>query len=100
MSECFQGQIKRTLPNTSYKPLERIKEMTETTNESQEGQAPFDVSSCMTMMQKMISGEGCECAEMMAQTTNQGGIPEEWLKVMSQMMETHCRAPEGKVEER
>ncbi len=54
----------------------------------------------MTMMQKMISGEGCECAEMMAQTTSQGGIPEEWLEMMSQMMTTHCGAPEGKVEER
>ncbi len=48
----------------------------------------------------MISGEGCECAEMMAQTTSQGGIPEEWLEMMSQMMTTHCGAPEGKVEER
>jgi hypothetical protein len=76
--------------------------MTETTNETQENQAPFDISSCMTMMQKMMTehGGGCDCAEMMAQTTSQGGIPEEWLKVMSQMMETHCRAPEGKVEER
>ena len=73
--------------------------MTETINEGQESQAPFDISSCMTMMQKMISGEGCNCAEMMAQVTSPGGIPEEWAKVMSQMMETHCGTSEGKVEE-
>ena len=74
--------------------------MTEPITESQVSQSPFDISSCMTMMQKMISGGGCDCAEMMAQTTSQSGIPEEWLKVMSQMMETHCGTPEGKVEER
>ena len=74
--------------------------MTETINEGQESQSPFDISSCMTMMQKMTSGGGCDCAEMMAQTTSQGGIPEEWLKVMSQMMETHCGEPERKAQER
>lgn len=70
--------------------------MAETNMEDQENQAPFDISSCVTMMHKMMpgKGEGCDCAEMLAQITSQGEIPEEWLKVMSQMMETHPGAQE------
>jgi hypothetical protein len=55
-------------------------------------QAEFDFSSCMAMMEKMMSGhsEGCDCVEMMSQFTSEGGTPDEWMKVMSQMMEVHC----------
>jgi hypothetical protein len=58
----------------------------------QEDQPDFDMGSCMAMMEKMMSGhsEGCDCEEMMSQFTSEGGTPDEWLKVISQMMEVHC----------
>ena len=54
--------------------------------------ADFDMRSCMAMMEKMMSehSEDCDCAEMMSQFTSESGTPDEWLKVMSQMMESHC----------
>lgn len=55
-------------------------------------QADFDMGSCMAMMEKMMSehSEDCDCAEMMSQFTSESGTPDEWLKVMSEMMESHC----------
>ena len=63
---------------------------------TEEVQPPFDMASCMAMMEKMRSGHsvGCDCEEMMSQFTNEEGIPDEWLKVMSQMMEAHCGSQE------
>jgi hypothetical protein len=54
-------------------------------------QPEFDINSCMAMMEKMTSGhsEECDCEEMMSQFTSEDGTPDEWLKVMSQMMEVH-----------
>jgi len=66
---------------------------TSSERESKQGGRPdFEISSCMPMMEKMMSGhsEGCDCEEMMSQFTSQEGIPDEWLKVMSQMMKSHC----------
>jgi hypothetical protein len=36
---------------------------------TQEKGTPFDLTSCMAMMQKMMGGQegGCDCAEMMSQ---------------------------------
>lgn len=79
---------------------ERKKEMTDEQKTTQEDQnVTFDVVSCMSMMEKMMSQhwEGCDCSEMMSQFTDQGGIPEEWMKVMSQMMDFHC-GPKGEAE--
>ena len=60
-------------------------------------QVDFDMGSCMAMMEKMMSGhlEGCECEEMMSQFTSEESTPDEWMKVMSQMMEVHCGPQEG-----
>jgi hypothetical protein len=69
-------------------------------NESTQGDQPdFDMSSCMAMMEKMMSGhsEDCDCEEMMSQFTSEGGTPDEWLKVMSQMMEVHCGPQEEEI---
>ncbi|HEY5672053.1 MAG TPA: hypothetical protein VIS10_18825 [Anaerolineales bacterium] len=64
---------------------------------TQEKQTPFDISACMAMMEKMMGEHmaGCDCAEMMSQITGQAEVPDEWLKVMSQMMELHCQPLEG-----
>jgi len=63
---------------------------------TQEDQPSFDMASCMAMMEKMMAGhgEGCDCEEMMTQITSEGGLPDEWLNVMSQMMEAHCGSQE------
>ena len=60
-------------------------------------QPAFDMASCMAMMEKMRSGhsKGCDCEEMMSQINSEEGIPDEWLKVMSQMMGVHCGPQEG-----
>jgi hypothetical protein len=69
-----------------------IPEMTTEQKTAEEVQPAFDMASCIEMMGKMMAGhgEGCGCEEMMTQITGEGGIPDEWLKVMSQMMEAHC----------
>lgn len=56
---------------------------------TQEKQTPFDISACMAMMEKMMGEHmaGCDCAEMMSQITGQAEVPDEWLKVMSQMLD-------------
>ena len=63
---------------------------------NQRDQPAFDMTLCMAMMEKMKAGhgEGCDCAEMMSQIHSEGGIPAEWLKVMSQMMGAHCGSQE------
>ena len=63
---------------------------------TQRDQPAFDMASCMAMMEKMMSGhsEGCDCEEMMSQFTSEEGIPDEWIKVMSQMMGVHCGSQE------
>jgi hypothetical protein len=50
----------------------------------------FDMSSCIEMMGKMTSqgGCGCDCGEMMSQVKQEGEIHEEWLGMMSQMVES------------
>lgn len=55
-------------------------------------QSDFDISSCMAMMEKMMTGhsQDCDCEEMMAQITSEGEIPDDWFKVMSDLMEVHC----------
>ncbi len=60
----------------------------ETRNLKQENR----VSSCEEMMEKMMSQgwEGCDCGEVMSQVMEHGEIPEEWLGMMSWMMETCC----------
>lgn len=52
----------------------------------------FDISFCMEMMEKMMREhmKGCNCTEMMSRVTSQVEIPDEWLKVMFQMMDFHC----------
>ncbi|MCP4541041.1 MAG: hypothetical protein GY832_28225 [Chloroflexi bacterium] len=42
-----------------------------TTQDSQT--ASFNTSSCMTMMEKMMGQQSCDCAETMSQTTKQQG---------------------------
>jgi len=71
--------------------------MTAEQKTNQRDQPAFDMTSCMAMMDKMMSehSEVCDCAEMMSQFTSEEGIPEEWQKVMSQMMEFHCGPQEG-----
>lgn len=66
---------------------------TSSEHESESGEkADFDMSSCTAMMEKMMSShsEECDCAEMMSQFESDEGTPDEWMKVMSQMMESHC----------
>lgn len=60
-------------------------------------ESEFIITSCMAVMEKLMSEhwESCGCAEMMTQTSNEQRIPEEWKRVMSQMMEFHYRQREG-----
>ena len=64
---------------------------------TEEVQPPFDMASCMEMMEKMMAdhGEGCDCEEMMGEINSEGDIPDDWFKVMSEMMEVHCGPQEG-----
>ncbi len=57
----------------------------------------FDISSCMAMMEKLMSEhwESFECDEMMSLFIGQEGIPEDWMSVMSQLMEYHSGKAEG-----
>lgn len=50
----------------------------------------FVMSSCMEMMGKMFSQEGCncDCEGMVSEANLEGGNPEEWRSMMSQMMGT------------
>ena len=42
--------------------------MTDEQKATQENQrTPFDVTSCMAMMEKMMGQQGCDCTEMMSQ---------------------------------
>ena len=73
-------------------PKKELPEMAFEHETTQSAQIDFDMTSCMAMMDKTMSkhSEGCDCEEMMSQFTSEEGIPDEWLKVMSQMMEVHC----------
>jgi hypothetical protein len=84
----------RTRESTDKK---EIPEMAFEHQATQSDQPDFDMSSCMAMMEKMMAGheEDCDCGEMMSQINSEGGAPDEWLKVMSQMMEVHCGPQEG-----
>ena len=64
---------------------------------TEEVQSPFDIASCMEMMEKMMSGhsEDCDCEEMMAEVNREDDIPDDWFKVISEMMEVHCGPQEG-----
>jgi hypothetical protein len=66
--------------------------MTTEQKTTQEDQLDFDMATCMAMMEKMMSGhsESCDCEEIMSQINSEGDIPDDWFKVMSQMMEVHC----------
>jgi hypothetical protein len=70
--------------------------MTAEQKTSQRDQPAFDMAACMAMMEKMMAGhgEGCDCEEMLSQIKSEGGIPDEWLKMISQMMGVHCRSQE------
>jgi hypothetical protein len=74
----------------------RTPEVTFEDESTQSYQPDFDMSSCMAMMEKMTSGhsEDCDCEEMMSQIKSEGDIPDDWFKVMSEMMEVHCRSQE------
>ncbi len=71
--------------------------MTAEQKTTQRDQPAFDMAACMAMMEKMRSGHsvGSDCEEMMSQFTSEEGIPDEWLKDMSQMMEGHCGSQES-----
>jgi hypothetical protein len=77
---------KREIPQTTFEPETILGEQSE-----------FDMDSCMAMMEKMMSGhsEDCDCEAMMVEINNEGDIPDEWLKVMSEMMEAHCVSQKG-----
>lgn len=72
--------------------------MTAKQKTAQEYQSNFDIASCIAMTEKMTKGhwEGGDCEEMMAQFTGEEDIPEEWPKVMSQMVEVHCVTQEDR----
>lgn len=75
--------------------------MTDNNGTTQESnKSTFDMSTCMEMMGKMLSQEGCncDCEGMMSETNLEGGMPEEWQSMMSQMMEA-CFGEQGKSEE-
>jgi len=56
---------------------------------------PFDVASCVAMMEKMMAqmGAECDCTEMMSRMTSQAGPGCcDWSEMMSQMTATCCGA--------
>ena len=55
---------------------------------------PFDLASCIEMMEEMMGQEGCDCSEMMSQIMGQGGYAE----MMAQMMASCCGV-QGETEE-
>ena len=60
---------------------------------TQENQrVPFDLSSCMAMMEEMMGKQegGCGCTEVMSQMMGQGDC----ASMMSQMMASCCGAQE------
>ncbi len=71
--------------------------MSEEQKETQENRGvPFDLASCMAMMEEMMSqGEGgCDCSELMSQMMGQGNFAE----MASQMMASCCGV-QGEAEE-
>ena len=80
---------------TSYK--KETPELSFERETTQSDQPDFDMSSCMRMLEKMMSGheEDCDCEQMLSQINSEGGIPDGWSKVKSQMMDTHCNPQEA-----
>jgi hypothetical protein len=73
--------------------------MSDEQKETQENRGvPFDLSSCMAMMEEMMGQQegGCDCAEMMSQMMGQGDRAAP--SVMSQMMASCCGV-QGETEE-
>lgn len=72
--------------------------MTEQENTKQE--VEFDFSHCLGMMEKMfgVQSEVCDCAEMMSHITSSEGIPDEWMGMMSEMMDMCCGSSEEAVQ--
>lgn len=69
--------------------------MTEEQKATHENQrVPFDLASCLAMMEEMMGQEGCDCSEMMSQMMGQGGYAE----MMSQMIASCCGV-QGETEE-
>ena len=86
--------ISRTTKTSQKKEMP---EMTIDYEKNQGDQPDFDMSSCMAMMGKMMSdhSEDCDCEEMMAEVNREDDIPDDWFKVMSEMMEVHCSPQKG-----
>jgi hypothetical protein len=57
---------------------------------------PFDLASCLSMMEEMMGQEGRGCGEMMSRMMGQGGFAAPG--VMSQMMAS-CRGVQDETEE-
>jgi hypothetical protein len=57
---------------------------------TQERQIPFDISTCMAMMERMMGEhmEGCDCAEMMSLFSDKDVVPE--IQKMVSQMEPCC----------
>jgi hypothetical protein len=73
--------------------------MSDEQKETQENRGvPFDLSSCMAMMQEMMGQQegDCDCAETMSQVLGQGDCAAP--SVMSQMMASCCGV-QGETEE-
>jgi hypothetical protein len=72
--------------------------MTEQENTKQE--IELDFSTCLEMMGKMFGeqSEVCDCAEMISHISSSKEIPEEWMGMMSQMMDSCCGTSEDAVQ--
>ena len=67
--------------------------MSDEQQKTQENQGvPFDLTSCMAMIEEMMGqqGDGCGCTEIKSRMAGQGGCAE----MMSQMMASCCGAQE------
>jgi hypothetical protein len=66
-----------------------------TAQESQ--RSSWDAGDCVAMMEKMSAQmEGvCDCAGIMAQTSNEEENSGEWLEAMSEMMRSFCAPRSG-----
>ena len=53
---------------------------------SENKRVPFDLASCMAMLEEMMGQQGCDGVEMMSRMMGQGDC----AKMMSQMMASCC----------
>ncbi len=75
--------------------------MTEEQKATHENQrVPFDLGSCLAMMEEMMGQEGCDCSEMTPQPMRLGWMMGQggYAEMMSQMM-TSCCGVQGETEE-